>query len=671
MSLPPATENPFELSKASNFSDTEILDYWVDIMEDKGGLMSVLQPRDITPMMLLGGKGSGKTHLLRYCSAPVQAVRHHGRLSAAIDKEGFIGVYVPSEALNPHRFAAKGQSEAAWADIFAMYFELWVATALIETMVEHAAGEIDAATDVALASSIAELFDVDVRSEFASLNALVDYLVRVRKHIDFVVNNSALSGHLDGITVTFSHGRLIYGIPQVLAEHIGFMTDKTVLYLIDEAENLTAGQQKFLNTLIRNRKGNATLRVGARLYGIRTYETLGSGEPNKLDAEFHQLVLDGFLRGQKEEYAKLIQGLVATRLKRLGRAPHGTDMLDGYFATLDREEYWRAATLELARKYDGGDRERPYFKRLRSYIDATFPGDAGLADTVIGMVRADDYPLVEKASVFMLYKQWPSQKKNLLMAAKAIGADAQSYRDGQRGGPLSQTLDYFRSDLLAQFYRDCRQRVPFAGLKTLTELSQGIPRNFLTILKYTYRRSFFANEAPFAGGVISVASQSNGVRDSSTWFWEDAQPDGDGDEVREAVEALALLFRSIRFSDRPAECDLCTFSVDVEALTPVSRSVLKLAENWSYLIQTRDGARNKNDRGVRAKYQLGPMLAPKWDLSEHRRGNIELRVELANAIFDRAHREALPALVRARVAGMLGPGFASASQSDQNELFSA
>jgi hypothetical protein len=670
MSFPSVTENPFELTKASNFSDTEILDYWVDIMEDKGGLMSVLQPRDITPMMLLGGKGSGKTHLLRYCSAPVQAARNQGSLSAAIGKEGFVGVYVPAEALNPHRFAAKGQSAEAWADIFAMYFELWLATALLEIMVEHAGSEIDSATETELVSSIAELFDVDVRSEFSSLTGAVDYLVRVRKHIDFVVNNSALSGHLDGITVTFSHGRLIFGIPQILDKRIGFMAGKIVIYLLDEAENLTADQQKFLNTLIRNRKGNATLRVGARLYGIRTNETLGSGEPNKLDAEFHQLVLDGFLRGQKEEYAKLIEGLVATRLKRLNREPRSTDMLDSYFATLDREEHWRTATLELARKYDREGRERPYLKRLRGYIDATFPGDSGLADSVIELLRADDYPLVEKASVFMLYKQWPAQKANLLKAAKAIGADALSYREGRRGGSLSQTLDYFRSDLLAQFYRDCRQRVPFAGLKTLTELSQGIPRNFLTILKYTYRRSFFANESPFAGGVISVASQSNGVRDSSTWFWEDAQPDGDGDEVREAVEALALLFRSIRFSDRPAECDLCTFSVDVEALTPVSRSVLKLAENWSYLIQTRDGARNKNDRGVRAKYQLGPMLAPKWDLSEHRRGNIELRVELANAIFDRAHREALPALVRARVAGMLGPGFTNANQGDQDELFS-
>jgi hypothetical protein len=371
-----------------------------------------------------------------------------------------------------------------------MYFELWLATTLLEIIVEHSIDEIDAPTETKLASDIAALFDVDVQAECTSLAGVIEYFVRVRKHIDFVVNNSALSGNLDGITVTFSHGRLIFGIPQIFEKLVSFMAGKTVIYLIDEAENLTADQQKFLNTLIRFRKGNATIRVGARLYGIRTYETLGSGEPNKLDAEFHQLVLDGFLREQKGEYAKLIEGLVVTRLKRLNRAPNGTDTLEGYFAGLDREEQWRAATLELARKYDSDGRERPYLKRLRGYVESAFPGEPELADGVIKLLRSDDHPLVEKASVFMLYRQWPAQKASLLKIAKVIGDDAQLYCSGQRGGQLSQTLDYFRSDLLAQFYRDCRQRVPFAGLKTLTELSQGIPRNFLTILKYTYRRSF-------------------------------------------------------------------------------------------------------------------------------------------------------------------------------------
>lgn len=669
MSFPSATDNPFELSKASNFSDTEILDYWVDIMEDKGGLMSVLQPRDITPMLLLGGKGSGKTHLMRYCSAPVQVARHRGILTNALHKEGFVGIYVPAEGLNTHKFSNKGQDAEAWAGVFAMYFEIWLATSLLETLEKYSGSELSPVDDHKLAAAIAALFDINMAGEFSTLRGVIDYLVRIRKNIDYIVNNSALSRSLDGIQITFSHGRLAFGIPQLIAEHFPAFLGKTIVYLIDEAENLTADQQKFLNTLIRHRKGNATIRVGARLYGIRTYETLSAGELNKLDAEFQQVILDGFLRDQRDEYGKLVNGLVATRLSRIQRRPSVPYELEDYFERLDKDEHWQSATRELVRAGDKVGRERPYFKKLESFIAATFQANESLATEVIESLRMKEFPLLEKASVFMLYKQWPSRRADLVEAARSIGEQAEQYRDGKRGTSFAQTLDHFRSDLIAQIYRDFRRRVPFAGVKTLVELSQGIPRNFLTILKYIYRRSYFANENPFMGGKISVASQSHGVRDSSSWFWEDAQPDGDGDEVREGVEALAMLFRSIRFSDRPAECDLCTFSVEMDALSPTSRRVLKLAENWSYLVQTRDGARNKNDRGVSAKYQLGPMLAPKWDLSEHRRGNIELRADLANAIFDRAARDALPALIKARVAGMKGPSFSNIESDSLGGLF--
>lgn len=663
----PLTENPFELNKASNFSTAEILDYWVDIMEDKGGLTSILQPTQITPLMLLGGKGSGKTHLLRYCSAPVQAARHQNNLVEAVSKEGYVGIYLPTEALNPHRFSGKGQTTDAWADIFAMYFELWLVTALLETLTEYAGTEINSESEKKIASDLSRLLDDDADHDFGTLSQAVQHLHQVRSKIDYVVNNASLSGNLDGLTVIFSHGRLIYGIPQILEKHVPFLEGKKIVYLIDEAENLTSDQQKFLNTLIRYRKGNATIRVGARLYGVRTNEILGSGEPNKLDAEFHNVVLDEWLRERTQDYSNLINGILSKRLKRINRSPHNLDNLSNYFASLDREDDWRKATFDVASKYDPVS--RPYFKRLQRYIDFAVGEDSDLGVKVIEQLSVPDDPIVEKAAVFMLYRKWPKEASELLNLAKSIAEHAKSYRDGDRNGEMAKVLSYFRSDLIAQFYRDCKQRVPFSGLKALTELSQGIPRNFLTTLKYIYRRSYFNNEAPFDGGTISIDAQSRGVRDSAAWFWEDAQPDGDGEDVRESIEALALLFRSIRFSDRPAECDLCTFSVDVESLTSRSQKILRLGENWSYLIRAREGAKNKNDRGVSQKFQLGPMLAPKWDLSEHKRGNIELRADLANAIFDRDHRNALPGLVRARIAGMNGPTFGGLESSGQDELF--
>jgi hypothetical protein len=49
------------------------------------------------------------------------------------------------------------------------------------------------------------------------------------------------------------------------------------------------------------------------------------------------------------------------------------------------------------------------------------------------------------------------------------------------------------------------------------------------------------------------------------------------------------------------------------------------------------------------------MLAPLWEISHHRRGNIELQPDIANAIFDLDRRNDLPQLVQARVANMNAP----------------
>ncbi len=659
-------ENPFELSKASNYSDSEILEFWVDILGENGGLTNLLQPKSITPLLLLGGKGSGKTHLMRFCSAPVQTARFHGDLRSAVRAEGYLGVYVHAEGINTHKFSGKGQSPEAWAAIYSMYFELWLVTSLLEVLASYLHGDPSDFDEGAFVSDVANLFDSDVSAEFSTFQALLKYLERVRKDIDYRVNKSSVNRSLEGIDFPFSNGKLVFGIPELFTKHLPSFAGKTIVYLIDEVENLTEDQQRFLNTLIRYRKGPATIRVGARLYGIKTHETLGSGEPIRANAEFKEVFLDKFLREHKKAYQELLTGLVR---KRVQMPSAETDDLGQYFEKLERADYQRVS-LDLARRHDREGKPRPYFKKLSSHLAKIFGADEEARGAIIESLRVSDDPFLERANIFVLYKNWSKDRAALINAAKKIGQDCRNHRSGINvPSDYTTKLDHFASDILAQLYRDFRQSVPYAGWDTLVKLSQGIPRNFLTILQYVIRRSQFAGERPFAQGVISIESQSSGVRDGAQWFWEDANPDGAGREVREAIEALGLFFRNVRFSESPSECDLCTFSLDLQSMTPTSLEVLKIAENWSYLIKASDDSKAKNDRGVGEKYQLSPMLAPKWEVSENRRGNIELSANLANAIFDKALRENLLPKVKARIAVMSAPDFSSGKSLGQEELF--
>ena len=675
MTEPRSDGNPFDLTKASDFSDSEILNYWVDLPgpdANTPGLLSVLKPKLVMPMLLLGGKGSGKTHLMRFCSAPVQSMRHGGSLSNALTNEGYLGIYLRTDGLNTGRFKGKGQPDEAWSAIFSYSFELWLSLVLIATLQDLIKASGQSVDEAQLFSEVASLFDVTVSERFNSFSTFEDFLRNEQKDIDFAVNKSALTRRLDGIRILFSPGRLAFGIPAAAKKAIPSFGSALVVYLIDEIENFTEDQQKFLNTLIRYRSGNVSIKLGSRLYGIKTYNTLGSGEPIKLDAEYERVELDSLLREKSAEYEKLAKRLILKRLNksRLRHDAQSEDDIAGFFKSIDRSKAFQDYSLSIVAGRDKKGGERPCIEKLRGVLVSEFTSaNDNQVDSIIANVRRPDHPLLEKLNVFLLYKKW-GRLDLMVIASAEIAANSVSFLDGRRDecAAYAQSFDHFGSDMLAQLLRECGKKNIYAGLDVLVHLSQGIPRNLLGILKHIYRNALFSGEKPFDGGVISIDSQTDGVRDGANWFWDDAQPDSNGAVAREAIDSLAVFFREVRYSDKPSECDLCSFSVDLDVLSPSARKTIEMAENWSYLVRVKGGAKNKNSRKVGEKYQLSPMLSPRWGLSPQRGGTIELQADLANALFDRTHHDSLKNLIENRVKDMLGGSLAN-TQKNQASLF--
>src|SRR5580704_17971273 len=119
------SRNPFNITKAVDFSDQQIFDFWIDLPES-GGFQELAKPSSPMPMFILGGKGSGKTHLMRYFSYALQCIRHKKDVIGGIKNDKYIGVYLRCSSLNSLRFREKGQREEMWEEVFAYYMELWL-----------------------------------------------------------------------------------------------------------------------------------------------------------------------------------------------------------------------------------------------------------------------------------------------------------------------------------------------------------------------------------------------------------------------------------------------------------------------------------------------------------------------------------------------------------------
>ena len=277
-------ENPFNVTKAVDLDDKQIGDYWVDL-PGSGGFKDLVKPTSPMPMIILGGKGSGKTHILRYCSYQVQRMRHESDVGVGLQKEGYIGIYLRCGGLNASRFSGKGQSEEAWSALFQQYMDLWLAELFLTTVSDAFPAVQQSRSSVRIAD---ELFDVRPESEITSAESLVEELKALRRALDVAINNAALTRRLD-VMVQVTPSRLVFGPPKIVAAEVPELDGIQVLYLIDEFENLSKEQQRYVNTLIREKERPASFKIGARLYGVRTYETYSAGELNREGSEYEMV----------------------------------------------------------------------------------------------------------------------------------------------------------------------------------------------------------------------------------------------------------------------------------------------------------------------------------------------------------------------------------------------
>jgi hypothetical protein len=338
------------------------------------------------------------------------------------------------------------------------------------------------------------------------------------------------------------------------------------------------------------------------------------------------------------------------------------EVLSAAFESPHTEGLAEKETQFVIDKYAG--RERPYFRVLRQAMEQGIKSRVALGlsstddiDIVIQKLACSKFPLLEKLNCFMFYRQWNS-KKNLLEAAESIDHDCQEYlQERDTKSKYHDNLLHFKYDLLAQLRRECDLKQQYIGFDIFVRLSWGNPRHLLILLKHIFSWTVFKEERFFGNKPISIEAQVAGVREASEWFFRDARMTGqDGKLVQEAITRLGTLYRSIRYSDKPSECSLSTFSYERSSVSTPAQRLIDLAEQYSLLVDV-GGQRYRNSDRVDVKLQLNRMLAPLWDISFSRRGVLPLSGNEVNAIFDPDRTDQFEEQLKVRIARMTAPSF--------------
>jgi hypothetical protein len=238
--------NPFNVTKADDFSDSDIAAYYVDM--PSGGFLQIANPNSPTSLLIRGGKGSGKTHIMRYWSYAIQRIRAGAAVIPKVREEGYIGIYSRCGGLNASRFSGKGQPAEVWTTLFAYYIELWLSQLVLGIVHEfcgsvEAPAKIESAVDACLA-----LLDEEIPGESSTLLELANRLHQEQRQLDIEINNVAMTRTLHA-RIAATPGRLVFGIPRVLSTMLPSCEGLMFAYLLDEYENFQEDQQKYFNTL--------------------------------------------------------------------------------------------------------------------------------------------------------------------------------------------------------------------------------------------------------------------------------------------------------------------------------------------------------------------------------------------------------------------------------------
>lgn len=681
-------DNPFSVTKATEFSDSEINEYWVNFNTTQEiSIEALLNTQEYVPKYLIGGKGCGKTHILRFFSFQLQKIRHQNAVEEILSKDKYIGLYSVFHGLNSSRFSGKGIEQSQWESVFEYYFELYICDNLLNTIKEiFSILSIEKDKETAIVKNILLLFSNYKELEsILTIDHVIYHLSELRRKIDSQVLNAAFTRNIDiqEVKVLFSPGDLLFGIPSNISKIDEHFKDVKFIYIFDEYEKLYEWQKVFVNSLVWDKKNPVTFWIGARRYGYTTRKTK-TGQEMKSGSEFQDVNLDEIIRKNEILYKKFAEKLFTNRLEKFyerRRLAVESDILKENFEK-KFEAYNEEKILdEIVQK---NQNEFKHLRDLRKKIRSAITRGQSLniknndeIDSIISRIELNTHgnPLEQKYKLFNLYKLWSKadKKSSLNDLVDFVNAEYDKYID-DKPSTFDEIVDKRKKDLIAQLTKENNvKNTEYSGIDSFIKISQGNARSFILILKKAIEFANIKGERPLEeGGKISLDSQYLAVYDTAKWFYEDAEVVGEvGKNMYVSLKRLTDYFILERFCDKPVETTVSCFYVKVEDLSQESRDCIEIMKMHSILIENDDGRLEKNSGRKERMFQINKVLSPLWNLPTVTRGSLAISIDLAEAIFNSSNKTKFDHLFNVRKAQLNAPDFTKFFSEDLGEnLFS-
>lgn len=656
--------NPFRVVKANEFTVAQIIDNWVPLTGSEGGFIASLNPQELMPKYILGSKGCGKTHLLRYCSFDARLEYHKNDIKNLLKKDKYLASYSRLDSISSSRFN-KRDMEDEWRMLYNYYFELIQALVALDVYDRVVSAlKVPEKTISTVICSICLRIGIILKEN--TINELKDFLNAKRVSVDNEIIDYAYTKSINWNSVrpVFTFGSLLFEIPEMFSRYVHELQGVHYIYILDEYEKLKCDWQKeSLNTLVYEKKYNCTFWVGMRKIGYTTRNTI-SGEPIHEGHEFNPVDLDGLLKANEKQFAIFAQDLFYKRLlvnDIVGSSPNALfnkydekELLESLLLKGDSLKHWRLFKERLI----GAGVEEKVTTILQKLMKQ------GVEDDLIG----------QKIKLYSFYLLW-SKRRNTFspeMAPKMVEEVSRSYneyKDG-RNPKMKELYSKFRQDMVAQLAEENQVTLyQYSGFEKLIKIADCNPRIFLTLMKLIIDDCHFRGVDPFENGkTISVRSQYAGINETAKWFLKDIEVYGkERENLDMATNHLLNFFYVSRFCDKPTETSLCSFYYRWNTGQNRIDHIIELALQEAFLLEVPNKRKDKTLGTPQKSYQVNRLIAILYNLPIARRGVTSIAPDMMSAIFDPESFNKFTSLLTAHKVGLNAPFVSKKSKKERKE----
>ena len=255
------------------------------------------------PCVLIGGRGTGKTTVLR-------ALSYEGRFALAgeIETWPYYGFYYRANTNRLAAFQGPELKDHVWRQLFGHYLNILLCSQALRFLLWYSGKRPGAEPLPALAcQKIAISLHLPA---CASIEELAHALELSRIGFEAYLNNMSP----DEKPMLSLHGAPVDELFAAIAA-LPHFTGKHFFFLIDEYENFSEDQQVVFNTLIKHAGGGYTFKIGVKDLGWRTRSTLQPEEQLNSPADFVRIDIAEKLN--EETFAAFAKRVCEHRLQRI------------------------------------------------------------------------------------------------------------------------------------------------------------------------------------------------------------------------------------------------------------------------------------------------------------------------------------------------------------------